>query len=41
MSINEALLAKDMPFSKVVRIVLTSLMSNRMQAALDVKIEVH
>lgn len=28
-----------MPFSKVTRVVLTSLMSSRMQAALDIKIE--
>lgn len=38
--LSEALSSNELPFSKVTRVVLTSLMSSRMQAALDVKIEV-
>jgi hypothetical protein len=40
LSLLEALSSTEVPFSKVTRVVLTSLMSSRMQAALDVKIEV-
>jgi hypothetical protein len=39
LSLSEALSSTEMPFSKVIRVVLTSLMSSRMQAALDIKIE--
>lgn len=38
-SISEVTNSHEIPFSKVFRVVLSSLMSNRMQAALDVKIE--
>jgi ribosomal protein S3 len=39
-SLAEAIKADFLPFRKTIRVVLQSVMSNRMQAALDIKVEV-
>jgi hypothetical protein len=40
LSIAESILSNDLPHSKIYRAVINSLMSTKMQAALDVKVEV-